>query len=284
MEINELYCRKPNRRGKKRLAFEVWYNYLFMIVANMFIYENLPANLPQWEIEKRLILTGYALIFDTEKYGIVTATGSRYGVGIYDYGNKFTAAQSVLGSIQGLTDNVDGVIMYASSPDRQRGSGVMGQSIALYADLLSDIDISIGVSVINNRAVNTIGAKTDSALTALKEYQQRLYDGDPIIPKLTGGLFDSTENILKIDTTTPNGLSELTNTQTALLKRFYNSFGIPFIEKKAERLIDSEVDTDKECLSVNMQDYLNNRIDGVNHINALFNTNIIVRVNNNVLT
>lgn len=287
LKIDDLYCRRPKngRRGAKGRAYKTWYNYLYLIVSNIFVYYNLPANLPAREIEKRLILGGYALIFNTKLYGLVTAWGGRYGVNIYDYGNEFNYAQTILGSEEGIKDNINGVIMYGSSVDRFSGVGITGKMIEYYADLLSDIDVSIDISVINNRAVNTIGAKSDGALASLREYQQRLYEGETIIPKLVGNqLFDSTENILKQETQTPNALAELTNTQTAILKRFYNSFGIPFVEKKAERLIDSEVDTDKECLSVNLTDYLNNRREGVEAINNLFGTNIIVEVNNNVIT
>ncbi len=286
MAINEFGLRSLRGRNRKKFAYNVWFDKLMLAVSQLFIYDNLPANLPQWEIEQRLIMSGRAIIFQNETYGVVTSWGGTSGVNIYNNANEFNYAQPVLGSNSGLVDGIDGVIMYGTSLDKIYGnSGVMGRRISYYADLLSDIDVSRQVALINNRSTNCVVAKTDNALNELREFYRQLYNGDVIVPKISSGVLDATENILK---STPNsagyGLADLDAAQQNILKMFWNDCGIRYAQEKRERLLTDEINADNDNLNISICDMLNCRRDGINKINLLYGTAITVDVNNDIIT
>lgn len=273
------------RTTRKARAFEVWLDKLFLIATRIFKYSNLPANLPSWEIEKRLIMAGNCFVFKNRVYGVVTSFGGLSGVDIYNNANSFNYAQSVLGSKSGLRDLKDGVIVYGTSLDKIYGSrGVIGKRLQWYADQLSDIDVSRQVGLINNRSMCTVIAKSDNALNELRTYYQKLQDGEFVTPKIFSGVLESTENLIKSATVQGYTLNDFDVAQQNLIKAFYRDFGISYATEKKERLITDEVAADDDALDINIADMLECRQTGINSINNLFGTTITVEVNNDVIT
>lgn len=283
--INELYeqlgmpCKRYTPKDR---AYKFWFDRLLLIVCRVFKYENLPANLPQWEIEKRLILGGRCFVFKNEMYGVITSFGATSGVDIYNNSNEFNYAQAILGSKSGLVDMKDGVIIYGTSIDKINGSsGVIGRKIQYYADLLSDIDISRRVGLINNRATKSVIAKSDNALNEMRNFYKQLINGELAVPKITSGVLDATEDINKKSGNNEYGLIEFDTAQNNILKQFYTDFGIAYSNEKKERLITDEVTANFDSLDINIDDMLQCRIDGINAVNNLFGTAITVGVNKN---
>lgn len=281
---DDLRCLK--KRNRKEYAFNVWFDKLLCSVARLFIYDNLPANLPQWELEQRLILGGRACIFQNEIYGVVTVWGGTSGIDIYNNANQFNYAQTVLGSASRMLDGIDGVIMYGTSIDKINGaSGVIGRRISYYADILSDIDVSRQIALINNRAVNSVYAKTDNALNELRDFYKQLQEGKLVIPKISSGVFDTTENVLKnVPNNTGYGLADFDTAAQNTLKQFWNDFGIKYGESKRERMLTDEVNAEQDSLDISIYDMLDCRRTGVEEINMLYGTAITVNVNNDIIT
>lgn len=271
---------KRKRLTPKRASYACWYNQLMTFALGIFNYRNLPANLPAQEIEQRLIIDGYSAIFRTKLYGIVTASGGKSGVNIYNESSQFNFSQPILGSKSGLKDMIDGVIMYGATIDRYLGYGSTGAYIRYYADVLSDIDITRRVMMINGRAVNTVTAKTDNALRALTDFYCKIEEGAVSVPLLASGILPSTDDLLKGVKTNTFSLSDLDYAQHNALKLFYAHFGVAYSSDKAERLIEDEVNADKDALNVNIANMLSERQKGVNAINRLYGTNITVSCNN----
>lgn len=278
-------CGKRKRTRKNR-AYNMWVDKLLLIVSRVFVYENLPPNLPQWEIEKRLIMSGNCFVFKNETYGVITSFGGLSGVDIYNNANGFNYAQAIVGSKSGLKNMVDGVIVYGTSIDKLYCSrGAIGRRIQFYADLLSDIDVSRQVGLINNRGINSVIAKSDNALNELKTFYSKLQDGELVVPRIASGVLDSTENLLKqVSNNAGYNLSDFDIAQMNILKLFYHDFGIAFSTEKKERLLTDEVAADNEALDVNIADMLACRQDGINAINNLFGTSITVGVFNRDIT
>lgn len=285
--INELYenlCIPCKRATPKDRAYRFWFDKLLTIVISVFKYDNLPPNLPYWEIEKRLILGGRCFIFKNEMYGIITSFGATSGVDIYNNASEFNYAQAVLGSQSGLKNMIDGVIIYGSSVDKINGnSGAIGRRLQYYADLLSDIDVSRRVGLINNRATRSVIVKSDNAVNELRNYYRQLTDGELAVPKIATGVLDATEDINKIRTS-EYALPEFDSAQTNVMKMFYSDFGIAYNTDKRERLITDEIDAECDSLDVNIADMLNCRVDGFNAVNNLFGSAIVVGVNNDNIT
>ncbi len=281
---DELRCFRGRKR--KDYSFNVWFDKLLSVVVHLFVYENLPANLPQWELEKRLIIAGRAPVFQNETYGIVTAWGGTSGVDIYNNANQFNYAQVRLGSSSCMINNIDGVIVYGTNIDKIVGSsGAIGRRISYYADILSDIDVSRQIALINNRAVNVVTAKTDNALNELRQFYRQVQDGNIVIPKISSGVLDATENILKnVPNSTGYGLADFDTATQNTLKLFWNDFGIRYGETKRERMLTDEVTAEQDSLDISIYDMLQCRREGIEKINLLYGTAITVDINNDIIT
>lgn len=272
---------------RKERLFDVWEKKLITIASSIFKYENLPPNLPQWEIERRLIINGNCVVFKNFVYGVITSNTSLSGVSIYDTANHFNYAQAVIGSKSNLENLKDGVIIYGSSVDKTfwRNGGNIGNLIRYYADILSDVDISRRIALINNRMVTTPTAKSDNALNALRDFYRDLENGELTIPKIQSGVLDSTEDILKSAAKGLNiSLLDYDVVQQNVLKMFYQDLGISYGTDKRERLISDEVCAELDSLSGSLRDWLRCRQEGINAVNNLFGTTITVEVNNDVIT
>ena len=275
---------KEQARTKTDFYRKVWAQNLFLIESRKFKYENLPANLPAREIERRLIEQGFTAVFRHPVYGLVTSYGGKAGVGIYNQATTYNWAQAALGSGDGV-DGVDGVIIYNTSLDRTQSSSVIANRLLYYTNIIADIDVSLSLIAINGRALNTVGAKTDNAVNAINLWYKKLIDGEPYVPLLESGIFDEVIPMISRDCADARNLAgELDTLKTAYLKQFYNSCGVQFIEQKAERVITDEIVGDKDMLSISLYDQLLERKEGINRINALFGTNIKVEVCNNIIT
>lgn len=258
---------------------------LVLTEASKFEYENLPVNLPPFEVERRLIQDGFVGIFKHELYGIVTMWGSKGGVGIYNNATTFTGAQAVLGEIT-FEDGIDGIIGYNTHLDKSyRGTSVIGSRILWYANILADIDLSLSMLSISARSMNTVGAKTDNAVNTIENWYKALYDGKPYVPLLETGIFTEVIPMISKDCADVRSMaSDLLNMKTHYEKKFYNSLGVSYIQRKAERMVTDEVEADEDMLSINIFDQLACRAEMLARMNALYNTNAKVRVNNLVIT
>lgn len=273
----------PRQKGRKERAFRSWFDYLLTVAVRRFDYENLPSSLPQWEIEKRLILNGYCCIFKTAEYGVVTADGGLSGISIYNTPNNFNFAQAVLGSRSNMQDLIDGVIVYGCSIDKV-SNGTIGRRLIYYADILSDIDVSKQIALITARSSRGVAAKNDNALRELKDYYDKLYQGEVIIPKIISGALDSTEDIFKgsgreLVLTIGDYDVAIQNT----LQRFLTEFGITSSTEKRERLLTDEIAAAETGLQYNIKDWLKCRQDGFAQVNFLFGTDIKVLQGDDVI-
>lgn len=262
-----------------------WSEDLFLIEASKFEYLNLPVNLPAYEIEQRLILQGNTAIYRHPIYGLVTIYGAVNGVGIYNNGTGYTGAQPVLGDFDGK-DGIDCVIGYNTSRDKsRRGFSVIRERLRYFSEILGDIDLSLSMIAEASRAMNTVGAKTDNAVNTLELWYKKLHDGEPYVPLLETGIFEEVIPIISKDCADARGMvNDLQSLKASYLKQFYNFNGVSYIAKKAERMITDEVEADEDMLSINIYDQLKCRGEMVEKVNALFDTNIKVRVNNLVIT
>lgn len=274
-------CPKPKNR--KERAFQNRLNQLLLIACRVFKWDNLPPNLPQWEIEKRLIMSGRCCVFKNNAYGVITSVTSTYGVDIYNNANMFNYAQAVIGSESGLEDNVDGVIGYGCSIDKISG-GTIGKRLRYYADLLSDIDVSRQILVINSRATSAVIAKSDNALNQLTNYYSALQNGSITVPRIDSGVLESVEPLHKATVQGATTLAELDSAENNIVKRFYSDFGIAYSDGKRERLISDEIQSNNDSLDINIIDMLECRRDMAQAINSLYATNIIVGVDNRDIT
>ena len=72
---------------------------------------------------------------------------------------------------------------------------------------------------------------------------------------------------------------ELLNAKQQIMASFLSEIGVKNFTEKKERLITDEVTADDQLLTINVEDMLNYRKNGIDKINRMFNTSISVKRN-----
>lgn len=261
-------------------GYKYWVRTLTEKCLGMFTYTGLPETLPDYEIELRLIETGYCAVFEgkdhvtQKKIGLVTSYGGLSGIDMYYKPTKFVYAQPVLGSAN-LDIHKDVAVIYNNQLDSLTPLGLR-ELIQRYARMLADIDSSINIYTVNTRAMTMNIANNEKTAKALDEVMKKMRFGEYATIN-EGSILDCIRTIPTAPNTN-NVLTELLVTRESMLKAFYREIGIKSSIEKKERMITNEVESDNQILLINQSDMLAFRKKGVAEINKLFNQKITVEI------
>lgn len=266
-------------------VYSMHWRRLLSLASRVFEWHGLPPSLPSWEIEKRLIVQGFAVVFKHPKYGLVTSDGAIYGVNIYNHAESFNYSQPKLGSGNGKL-GVSGVCVYNTAVDSEivsgQGGSVMRDLLEWYARALTDVDISITLLTIKARNTNGIIANNDLAKNALDSYFDRLEQGEIKVPFAPANMFENVTDLVQRQATAATNIPDLLQLKSALMRDFYAAFGIQSIQHKNERLITDEITNDTDFLRADIKDMLICRRTAAAQINETFGTKIVVGVSDYV--
>lgn len=253
-----------------------WQNILLSKCQNIFLYHNLPATLPAWEIEKSLLVKGCGAVIKKNDKLYVPFTGSVFGFDEYYVPNKFTFAQPVLGSGQ-YEDYKDCAIIWNTEIDKiNYNASIIFETIQRYARMLADVESTFHSILIAQRTGRMGTAQSSNVAQAV----------DDVMSKLEMGITKTVVNASQmLDTFKPltfqptGSLSEFSQIRDYLLNCFYNELGLQTLENKKERMITEELNVDNDVLLNNLERMYAMRIMNVNKINEVFGTEISVNIN-----
>lgn len=262
--------------SRDTLAF--WRRNLKERCINVFIWEGLPF--PQHEIEKNLCVFGFTGIThisnSDNKFDCVK--GSMTGVTNYD--DIFTTYVWVTPLQSGMfTIDKEGVVINATSL-RSKTIDIVNY----YAILLTQIDLTLQSYAINLRATAMLVADDNKKIESINAWYKAVEDGRTlaVLDSSSAETFVEADAGIRIlanelkSTTTINDIQVL---RSNLLKDFYNDIGINTVNEKRERLISAEIDTGFNRVLFNVSDMLKQRQIACDKINALFNANVSVMLN-----
>ena len=257
------------------------YDYYVHMLAEkcfgMFDFDGTPDSLPGEEIERRLILHGYAIIFNHPKFGLVTSPGSLYGEDKYYLPTGATYSQPALGSGD-LKIGVNCIVIYNSQIDLHEPRG-LSDLIARYARMLADCDSSIANMMINSRQQKMGSAATPAAAKALDEALTKIYAGAPATINVNT-LLDLVKTIDWADTTrSGDNVDKLLTAKQKIYSDFLQEIGVKSAFEKRERLITDEVHADEQLLTINTADMFKSRKIGVEWSNNIFYEDMRVKHN-----
>ena len=235
----------------------------------MFDYENLPETIPVEEIEKQLQVNGYTIIYPYQN-NIYCSSGALGGKpDIYNNPTEVTISNSVIGSQKFKLDSECILIK-----NDYLNQGIMS-IYKKYCKLLIENDITMYQMNINKRINNIITASDDSTRESAELYIKKLEEGTQGII-MDNKLYDSLQIIAN-----PNNTSmiDLVQYHQYLKASLYNEIGLNSnYNMKKERLISGELEQNSDILYPLIDGMLECRETGIEKVNELFNTNIIVEL------
>ena len=270
---------KPRLRETSR----VWRKLLYSKIENIFLYDNLPKEIPTRLFNLMLFRTGKTVFYKI---------GEKYTVQPFSYNDILNWYYVPLkGRVvnpylpvghQNWEFNIeDECILYNSSPDIQnyRQFSITADLIFKTANQLAENDISYYCIQRNSRLIALFTAQTDLQKREMDKIIDKMYEGESDIT-MTEDLISHVQANPLSQNSTRNSITELIEFQQYILANFYHSFGINSnYNLKREQLNSDEINVNQEVLRLNIEDMLKCREDGVEKINEKFGLNITVRLN-----
>lgn len=227
-----------------KVEFDLNTNYFFRSLyqrALSILDFNLPEGWNKRYFKNVLFGTGYIGILKTAKYGIIPQISNVSGYGLYLQPTTLLVAQPLV-QFEGRIGENCGLIKL--TPDYKGICDIVEH----YAVQLSTCFTSINVSLENSRLALIAYAKNKQAAETLKVILEKISSGEPAVV---------TDKIIKSDdmeTSEPlftaafnpaqNYITDkLLSDFTTILNQFDREIGIPVIDDKKERRIETEVNT-----------------------------------------
>lgn len=268
---------------KRDLMIE-YVRYMLDRTNAMFEYDGLPETIPARKLEEFIQTRGYVSIInydgDNAPNGLYAVTGGRGGKrDAYYEPIDFVFANPYLG--------LDGTYrIYPHEPDADQPRCVIIRNDSMYmglmpmftryASLLTENAVTLRISDINLRALLTMAAPDDKTKASAELYLKRLEDGENAVIGETA-FFDG---VNYHDAGHPNNhMKDLIEYEQYLKASWYNELGLDSnYNMKRERISEGEVNQNSDALIPLVQNMLNSRIECVNNMNALFGTNVSVKL------
>lgn len=264
-----------------------WVSKLLDITMDLFKYDGLPTSIPEEEIEKRLLTTGYCGFLQHPTLGLIVCDGYPYNYDLYGrYLNinffnpykKFNISNFIP---QSKTIGIDCEIIYNNSIEKYlnqpvQGTDIVFQEICRYARQLADLESSINLYIINSRQPYVLTASDAQTEQSILNVFRNMKRGEQkaIVDK----------NILKDATSLKNFdivqgfLTELLDARNSIVKQFLADFGIFSTDDKKERLIVDEMAQENRNVKCFVYSMLKAREEGLDRVNALYGTSISVEL------
>lgn len=238
---------KPStQKSYNNESFEYWARALYERAAYA-----IKLTLPEeWDEDLRgvfiwwLFIEGYLGIFRDPDLGLIFQPGHYYGHDAYYQPTNFIITNPYFPeeSSRDLRIGED-LALIRLTPD-MRG---VGDIIARYAVKLANLDLSVDMSIINNRFARIMGARNMAAANTLKKILDKVNSGQPAViydEKLTDDRTDKAAPFQEfgIENLKNNYITDLQlRDMQTILNDFDNEIGIPTVPyQKQERMVDYE--------------------------------------------
>ena len=265
--------------GLNNTSYFYYYDKLMKMIYTIFKFDNVP---PYWNMpyfKEKLFNRGVLAVVDTSA-GVLPLECSYDGINIWGMPVYFNINNVVLGNLRGKIGE-DGELIYFSVVENTYKS--MVQLVDRYASLLANIDGSLNTTLINSRMAQVFEASSNSQLKVMEKVYDQISNGKPAVFVRKNGEEPFEHTIFNNVKNTYIG-NDLIITKQSIFNEFKSEIGINNSNtQKKERLITSEVENNKEELNSNIYEWYYNLSDCINKVNAMFNLNISVSFNENVV-
>lgn len=254
--------------------YSLWYGVLSNIVTGIFTYENMPKQLIR-RLEQSFFYSSYVCSYEDKNLGIVVAPCTPFG------------SLNAWGEYSGYD-----LIL----PDGERKQLVLEESVigynyiiptlcdniicSIFAESLAELEISIRNAIILSRTTDMIEVPNDNALNEVQTQFNNYRIGVPLIVKRKR----AEEEHKAFQLNPPSAIDEYFNAMRDILNEFLTITGLSSLvnPNKKERLIVDEISSNDDIKNTLLSNRINNRIDFIEEINAKFNTDFKVSIDDRI--
>lgn len=239
---------------------------------SMFEYEGLPDSIPQKELERLLQTTGNAFVTSVDGVLYALSGGKGGEPDAYGRATLYTVANPALKLNKTYDIQKDGVLIENDS----NGESLL-PLIGRYAVLHTDGLISLNTASILTRITMLISASDDKTKQSADEFLRKIENGEFSI--IGENAFFKGVNMQTAPTTNSVYITQLIELIQYYKASMYNELGLNAnYNMKRERLNLGEVSMNVDVLLPYVDNMLKERQNAVEKINAMFNTEISVKL------
>ena len=279
-------------RTPKKLTFTALYRYYFDFILRLLyrviLLDDVPKTVNETFLKMILYTQGKVCFLDGQLIGeegeqLLSLNCTRADTpDVYYIPRKVLVTNPRLKKQYNLEPGVDCCVVYLSEPDKYQlaefGGGLY-ELIRRTAVMLADNDISLNIGQKNTRLTNIVSGDTQNTVDSIIAVINSMYEGDPTIA-VKSSLIDKLQGIPIVDNTSQQNLIQLIEVHQYIISHFYEAIGLcTHDQMKKERLITAEINDNLDLAFLNIDDILESLREGFARVNAMFGTNITVRLN-----
>ena len=258
-----------------------YFNFIIKDVFRIFIFDGLPETINERFLKYTLFLYGKVTFFK-DNDTLLALNGAPSGQqDIYYVPEEMVVSNPRLLKSYNLKRGVDCEVVYCSDIDMydQFELGGLYTLVAKTATMLADGDLSISVAQKNKRLINVLAAEDQNTKNSIDVVVRKQYAGEPYVVVMKS-LIDNVQSVPIVEKGTNQDLMQLIEAQQYILSHFYESLGLQTHDQmKKERLITAEVNDNDNIAKLNIDNILASIQEGLDRVNAMFGTNISVKLN-----
>lgn len=260
------------RRNENLREYDFYFRKFRKLITSMFKWENLPDGISARFIEDKLFFNGKLIFFKSQKLGFyVVSQCAEIGLNDYEEPTGYRA--------YGVNMINEPVLAKDCVPiwnDLFRQGNA--QNVHFFSKRLSNIEKTIDINLEQLKNPFIISCPEGQRET-VKQVMKQKTEGVPYI--FTSDEFSSMVDVRVFDLNIKNHTRELEEVKHSIENEGLTFFGINNVNVlKRERLVTGEAEQNDEQITFNKQSMLMARQQAVEQINAKFNQNIKVSINN----
>lgn len=247
--------------------------YMLSRTQSMFKYSGLPDTIPEKWLEFYLQTNGNAFITKVNEKLYAFTGGMGGQPNEYYLPTIYTVANPALNISKNYKIDIDGILIYNDASNM----GLI-PLMSKYGSLLAENYITMRIASIMARATSLISASDDNTKRSAEQFIQKLVDGELSIVG-ENAFFEG----VKVQPTRQagiTGITDLIELEQYLKASFYNEIGLNAnYNMKREAINANESQLNNDALTPLIDQMLTERKNGVERINAMFDTDISVEFN-----
>ena len=243
-----------------------FYNLLYLICINRFIWTNLPNNIDGDFVEKELINNGELAFINHKDFGFIVTFCCGDYINIYGRPTKYLCWTQNNEVSEWYDADSEDIVIIRNNKLSQNSHDFIDR----YASILGSIQKTKEVNLNALKTPILLTCDESQKLTLKNFYEQ--YEGNAPIIYGTKALDLSGVNVFKTDA--PYLLDKLQEEKRDNFNECLTFLGINTTPEKKERLITDEVNANNDMVSICLSIFLNSRKQAIDEINRKFGLNI----------
>ena len=268
LDNNELY----DFSNKKKCS-NAHILYMLNRTQSMFTWEGLPETIPQRILELYLQTNGNVCFYKYRGELYVFTGGFGGKPDVYYMPTVYTISNPALNISKSLEIGKECVII----PNDCMYIGLL-PLFRRYATMLSENELSLKIADINTRIISLISAPDDRTYKSGEKYLSDIEEGKQGIIS-ENGFLDGIKVQPYANTSNSNALTNLIEVEQYLKASWFNEIGLNAnYNMKRESINAGETQLNNDALLPLVDNMLNSREKGIEEVNAMFGTNISVKL------